>query len=606
MFNAQVSGYVGKQFEKGFIGYVESGPCYILLSVQDGFTEETGKEILENVKEAVLHADISSLSSFENIISSQIFKQNLPAHFSLAAGYLHDNHLYVKTVGDGEVYYRRGKEFAKLIAGDKSAAGQVQEYDCAVFTTGTIKQVLGETTDIQLFVDMNAPKDIFEKLQNEEYDEEERGFAAIFVEFTTQAVLKSAPTSSLGINPFADVTHTAPQETVTPKEPPTAIKENTVVNDEIKSNRRIFPTWRLGGSKKIALLLAIVLFGILLWSVVFGYERRAAAQFATKVEEAAQNIEEKLQQAEKEAFLNLDTSLQLLTQSKEELASLKAESEGRNSSELSKIEKRIQQVESGIVKKEEKTAGEFYDLALEIKEAVGSNMYVEEDTVAILDSKNKTVYLLSLDKKAIEKYTASELKDATLVTLYEGTIYFFNEKEGIFRFNTQNKVKKIITADTDWGMIADLEIFNGNLYLLDSSSNEIYKYTPTESGYADKTSYITAGNVDFSEATGLAIDASIYVSSGTLVQKFTRGSAEKFETEFPEKSVSLSGIYTDEEMEQVFTWDKNKSVIYILEKDGGYVRQIQSSILKSATDFFVYGDAIYVLSGSKLYQILLK
>lgn len=606
MFNAQVAGYTGKQLENGFVEIVNDGTCYLLLSVEESGHEVNGRKIIEDIKDQILHAQIIDLASFENILSSQIFKQNLPAHFSLAAGYLHEDSLFIKTVGNGQVYFRRGKDFALLLSGDKSAAGPVQEYDCAIFTIDRIQQVLGDANDIQLFVDMNAPKDIVEKLQNEEYDEEDRGFAAVFAEFTTQAGVSAAP-ATLGINPFADP--------ISEKHPVTAPTAQAASNTTLEpttepanpnvSPQKSFPKFNLGGSKKIALILAVVLFGILLWSVVFGYERRAAARFEKKVEETAISVESKLAKAEKEAFLNLDISMELISQAKEELSELKSESEGRNESKIGEIEKKIVEMESTIVKKEEKDYTEFYDLGLEDKDAQGVSLNREGNLVAILDPKNKTVYSLSVDKKSLDKYTAAELVDATLVSLYDENIYFFSKKGGIFQFTSENNVKNIVKADRDWGSIVDFEIFNGNLYLLDKANNEVYKYVPTEDGYSEKSSYFTSGSVDIETATGMSIDASVYISTADTVKKFTRGAAEAFETEFPEKTVSLAGIYTDADIEQVYTWDREKAVIYVLEKDGGYLRQLQSSILKNASGIFVTGDSVYVLADRKVYAITL-
>ena len=602
MLNAQVAGYTGKQLENGFVGYICDGPFFLVVSIDVGATNELGTQILDNIKTEILHEHISTLQNFDNLLNSQIFKQNLPAHFSLAAGYLYQDNLFIRTIGNGQIYFRRSKDFALLLSGDKSATGEVKEYDCAVFTTSVIQRVLGEAGDIQLFVDMNAPKDIVEKLQNEEYDEEERGFAVAFAEFLSVAPTTITQQRNLGINPFSD--------TISEKDPVTAPvilpqsdSQNEVIQKEGNAKKKSFFKLNFAGSKQIALVLSVILFGILLWSVVFGYQRREAARFAKKVEEVSLNVDTNMQKAQKEAFLNMDTSLELIAESKEQIGNLKKESEGRNAKEIEAIEKSIISAESSILKKEEKPYTEFYDLTLEEKSASGNDLNVVGKMVAILDAKNKTIYSLDLEKKSLTQYASADLLESTKVAIYDEIIYFFNPKKGIFKFTTENKVKNVVKVDAEWGSIEDLEIFNGNLYLLDTENNAIYKYVPTEGGYAEKALYLVDETVDLRKATSMAIDSSVYVSNGSTVKKFTRGSEESFETEFPNKSVNLVGIYTDPDIEQVYTWDREKSVIYILGKDGSYNRQIQTAILKNATNIFVREKLLYILAGSKLYTV---
>jgi hypothetical protein len=52
-----------------------------------------------------------------------------------------------------------------------------------------------------------------------------------------------------------------------------------------------------------------------------------------------------------------------------------------------------------------------------------------------------------------------------------------------------------------------------------------------------------------------------------------------------------------------FVWDKEKGVIYILNKNGNYERQLASEIIKKATDFVVFENNVYLLSGGKIYQL---
>ncbi|QQS44185.1 hypothetical protein IPM65_01090 [Candidatus Roizmanbacteria bacterium] len=179
MLQARPEGYVGKQFAEGFTSYFVAGHYFGILSIEDGLTQDEGKQILERFKEGLLSSDVSDLSSFESTVSSLILSLNFPAHVALAIGTEIDGILYVKTIGEGQIFFRRGQRFDQLISGDTSGSGYLKEFDLAVFTTTRIQEVIGSSEDIQAFVDMSPPQNIIEKINSEEYGEEETGFVAL-------------------------------------------------------------------------------------------------------------------------------------------------------------------------------------------------------------------------------------------------------------------------------------------------------------------------------------------------------------------------------------------------------------------------------------------
>jgi len=224
--------------------------------------------------------------------------------------------------------------------------------------------------------------------------------------------------------------------------------------------------------------------------------------------------------------------------------------------------------------------------------------------LAILDITHKKVYLLDLDKKSLIQYTDPQLADATDVALYNEEVFFFSPTKGVFKFTAENKARVMIKTDTKWKQIDDIEIFNGNIYLLDSEGSDIYKYLVTESGYSERASYFTGDKPSSLEkGADLTIDSAIYIASGDVVLKYLRGLPDPFDTIYPEKTPTLSGIYTTEDIEQMYVWDAKGGAVYVLGKDGEYMRQIASSIIGKAKDIFIYEDNVYVFDGKKLYSI---
>lgn len=353
------------------------------------------------------------------------------------------------------------------------------------------------------------------------------------------------------------------------------------------------------------MVIVVILFGILLWSVVFGYQRRMAAEQQKKFETTKEQIQTNLAKAEEDAYLDFDGSIQLIAESKEQLEVLKKELGENKSEEIAQIATLIDQTESKVVKKDEKEATEFYDLGLEAEDAEGASIYLENENLAILDSKNKSVYVLSLDSKSIDKYTAPEVGGATHVASYDGSIFFLNPAKGVYTFTTNTKAKNVIEPD-GWGDVIDMQLYNGNIYLLDKEKDEIYKYLVAANGYSDKNSYLASEqSISLSDAVAMAIDSAIYIAREDDVLKYVSGVSETFVTDYPENTPVLSGVFTTADIEQVYVWDTKTGGIYILGKDGEYIRQVTSSVVREAKGIFVYEDQAYIFNGKKLYTVSL-
>lgn len=612
MLQARPEGYVGKQFGEGFTSYFVAGHYYGILSIEDGLTQDEGKQLLERFKEGLLSADVSNLSSFDATVSNLILSLNFPAHVALAIGTEINGILYVKTIGEGQIFFRRGQQFDLLISGDKSGSGYLKEFDLAVFTTTKMQEVIGASEDIKAFVDMSPPQSIIEKINSEEYGEEEMGFVSLFVEFTKRDAIQ-APTILDEVGPkINDPLSAAEPDTVTeepePLQPPhqqpqagMPMVDMADYRNEPSENKLM----HIIRSKGFIIVTIIILFALLAWSVIFGVQRRNAEKLDKKVETTKVEIQEKLDKAKDEAFLNLDQSLVLLSDAKTQYEQLKQETGDSRAEQLSAIKTMIDEAESSILKREEKPYDEFYDLALDAKDAKADAIGKEEDTLTILDTAAKKVYVLDLQKKSLEEYVNSDLSDATIVTLYNDEVFFFNPSKGVMKFTSQSKVKSLIPADSEWGKIVDIEIYNGNIYLLDSGKSDIYKYLVTEGGYSDKNSYFGSGTADFENATGMAIDSAVYVSTKTDLHKYLSGAAESFSPTFPNENPQFDGIYTSADDEQVYVLDTSQASVYALTKEGEYQRTLQSSVFAKANGMYVFEGSVHVVSGGKIYSVSL-
>ncbi|EKE14858.1 MAG: hypothetical protein ACD_12C00265G0001, partial [uncultured bacterium] len=436
MFKQEIGFYLGHEKIDGFSGFVDENNLFLAVEIEVGITPEIGRELTAFIRDKISSIKIENLQQFDSFISSVIKEKNLPSGFSLSAGYLKENIFYLKTVNQGKVYIRRNNKLVLLIDGDETASGYILEEDVFIFTFNKFMKLLGEEEGLNKKFDHRPISDIIDEITPELLTKDDQGTAALFIK------LKKFEEESKPVSDFFE-----------------------------KPGNLIFPInfkeiYQRFGQQKILTFITVSILGmILVWSVGFGYIRRSSINNQKKIKLTKELVSQKLSQAEQVSFLNMSSALSLIADSKVEANKLKQEL-GVKSYELSGLEKMIADSENKILKKEEKQYTEFFDLTVDDKNAKGNKLYLNDDRLLVSDKTRGILYELSLDKKSLDKDQSSEIKNSSLIALFEEKKYFYVDGIGIYQI-VDGKTKKIIEKVKDWGKIVDLAVFNGNIYLLD-------------------------------------------------------------------------------------------------------------------------------------------
>ncbi|MDO8610015.1 MAG: hypothetical protein Q7R95_05675 [bacterium] len=607
MFKKEVAFYLGTEFEKGFTGYIAENNLLLILSVHEGLSHEAGRGYLSEIKEKLSTESIHSLNDLDVQLGELINHFNLPSNFSMAIGYSKDAILYLKTFGKGRVLLRRGNNFAQIIGNDQTASGYIHSEDIVVFTTTDFIELFGDLIELKKEFDHKKPHVILNDITPKLKSKNDEGTIALFAQFDKENVV----VESLNVNTENEIQNTYQDISSEPIVSESIFVSHVYPWDRIiQSIKSIYTNTVLNanetGRKKYMTFIVVILIAIaFFWSVILGYNRRGSASMQKKIAITKEMVIQKLSQVDEVAFLNLPRALVLLNEAKQEVVVLKQQFGDRK--EVNDISALILVKENSIVKKEEKSFEEFYDLTLDNKQAKGDTITLFGENVSILDRNQGSIYTLSLTKKSLSKKTVIELKTASSIGLYENTTFVFSPDNGIYLIDENNKIKKIINKDKDWGILIGLTIYNGNIYLLDKSKDEIYKYVSIENGYGDKTSYFKSGEaISLVNSNSLSIDSSLYIGLNDSMVKYTTGVKDSFKTTFPEGSILITKIFTSKNADKVYAWNKSKGSIYVLAKDGAYEKEINSSILTKAIDFVVYDNSAYLLYGSKIFKISLN
>ena len=646
MIVTQTNVFIGKDRSRVFRDFIADEGFFLVFEAEEGLSKHDGHAIIKKLESLRKeHGTIRNLNDLEIWLQEAIITVDAPAHFSLAAGVIYKSVMYVKTIGKGEVHLRRGKDFVRLIHGDKSASGYVEDGDMAVFTTDAFRQIIEEEDTLEKPLMKEPPAQLVDSLEQFFDDKNDKGSVSIFTlvkeQESEEMPLGFTDEAELPARKQIDETEEDKEAEDESTEHSSRYHHRAVMNTEMEDEEArpgkrkrgsddvfpasvgnlsteaeaapsakqkfalpkfVLPAFAGNLSRMITALIVLVIFIVLVWTVVFGYQRRQQVEALKKIDAAEIVVNEKTAEAEEVAFLNLDRALALLDEAKTEISNVEEEVGEEYTDQLQPLKDRVTKAEDLIVRKDEKEAEEFYDLSLESENAKGDDWAKDGDRMAILDTANKTIYNFSLEDKSLEKSTNDAVANADLVGISNGVIYFFDAEKGLYEFTDDTEVELVIERDSDWGTIVDMAFFGGNVYLLDAGEGDVYKYVPTANGFSEKTSYFI-GTVPqgLTAATSLAIDASIYVALGDSIQKFTRGQADDFTTVFPTETVQLTRIYTDEDAEQVYAWDKQSGTVYTLSKGGTYEQQLKASVLTQSSDIAVYNNQTLVLAGSKIF-----
>jgi len=227
-------------------------------------------------------------------------------------------------------------------------------------------------------------------------------------------------------------------------------------------------------------------------------------------------------------------------------------------------------------------------------ETDGNLVSLSKDEGNLVGVTNSSIYIVDVDSE-----TADEIKGQSGTSdaaFYDNKI-FASDGETVYQIGL---VSGEISEIFDGEQSQDIAVFFGNVYLL--GSDQIYKYTPVENGYAQSANYLNTSK-QFDNSSKFVIDGSVWVSSGSEVNEYLRGDKESFQISgLTSKTGKLGEIYTESEIENVYVVDGENSALLVFGKDGVYKKAYQSSEFRSVKGLVVDEEAgkFYIAVGSEI------
>ncbi|MCH7541580.1 hypothetical protein IH981_02250, partial [Patescibacteria group bacterium] len=285
--------------------------------------------------------------------------------------------------------------------------------------------------------------------------------------------------------------------------------------------------------------IVAVLAVILVISIGVGLINHTRNVNREKFETAITSIEGKLQDAQSLQDINPSQAKVFLNEAEEELEMLSS-----NDPKVESLQKKLDSLVAKINKIFKVELTNFADLTT-LKGGIDTaELVIAGSSLFVLDKGTGSVYAVALSGEE-PKILVSEKKGLQNIATSNEFTYLQTE-DGLFKVDNITSVEtKVSEASSDWKNLTAADIYRGNVYLLDESAKQIWKYVPATGGLGGPTAYFTQ---EFKNSPrSFAVDGAIWVVTRSEIFKFFTGKKDKFSVkEAPVRFSNITDIYTSE------------------------------------------------------------
>jgi hypothetical protein len=215
---------------------------------------------------------------------------------------------------------------------------------------------------------------------------------------------------------------------------------------------------------------------------------------------------------------------------------------------------------------------------------------------------------ISVDKKSGRVVAGKEsVGNIEKLAYYPGKVIVWGDKGvvecGVETGECQTKVEK----DGGVGEVVSVQTWAGNLYVLDGSNKQIWKYQGTESGYGGRQKWLGEGEQEkVGEVRSMAIDGNIWVLGNQTLTKYTRGLGERVNLSGWDKYWGLKvKMVTNEFSKKLYILDPENKRVVVMNKSGEYEGQWINENFGQMKDVVVDEAAgkMYLLDEKKMWEV---
>lgn len=220
----------------------------------------------------------------------------------------------------------------------------------------------------------------------------------------------------------------------------------------------------------------------------------------------------------------------------------------------------------------------------------------------------QAVYLLA-ESASSTRLAVNGAQDLTHPVFEKNDRIYYQDADRIVQFNIKAKTTGALQVNgLDKSLVTSYYVFNGNLYILAKSQNQIYRYNRSANTFGAKSDWLKEA-VDLSQASDLGIDGDIYIlKNDGSVLKFRKGQAADYAAGALSPAMTgASKLIVGGNYLYIFE-ASSKRLAVLAKKDGHLINQYVVDSLKQPKDLAVdeAGRAAYFLDGDQVVKISLN
>ena len=539
------------------------------------------------------HPSDSISVSLNQVIETIRQKLNPDEQLDLAVVVILNNQTYIAAIGNFEIYLQRQNQISRLLQGKIDScsivSGQLKHLDRVLIFSIKFIQTLTLEKLKTILIDS--------KIQNIE-----ENFLSNIYSVDNQELISAALIETHQDDSELPLT---PVEEISPPQPP-APPELTVIppkKPQIYVHQHL--NFKIGNHQKIRLITALVLLAGLLVSFYFGHQKNQAQQAESKFSQYKTELEQKLTNINALKSLDLDSAYKTAKEAEVIIKNMSALN--IHSDELTQYQSQVNSVLSQTGDSGSFNPDFVYDTSLITSNPKFTHLLFSKKNLYLLDSTNGRLDNLNPSEKSTQNISLSDqIKSAQKILVDNNQVYLFSQNQ-IKLVEKNDLTPKLNFSDFSSVTPTDIQFWNGSVYVLDNSSQSVWKFTPNSSGYSEPQNWLKNNLKLEIGAKYFAIDGQIWtLTSSGIINLYTSGLKDKFKQNQTFDISTVTSFFTDANSDYLIFTDKSK-LIYVYRKNGEFISKYNLDKF-DVLDITLDPDnkIIYFLSSDqKIYKITL-
>lgn len=363
--------------------------------------------------------------------------------------------------------------------------------------------------------------------------------------------------------------------------------------------------------RKVTVSVGLIILILLLASVVLGWRQRQAIYWQESFEELSGQVIQAIESSERLQENNPVASRQALAQASQLLEENKSKFLNQP-----KYTEKIEDLERSFHEKSQEILGLrpveetpiWYELGLVRANMFGTRMSLSGDNLVVLDGQTAVLGVIKVTSKQSELAGGALLRGGIDLGVSGNRAVVLTES-GVMEVSISQKTSAaLVEPDSEWQSPRNVAIYGGNVYLVDTRSNDIWRYPGIASGVGQRQRWLAAGvEPDLRGVKDMQIDGDIWLlNEDGVILRFRRGNPVSFVVEGLDQPLEGPvAFWVDPEGDEVFVLDRGNRRIVRLNKEGRYQQQYLWDGLSTASDLVVARQIgqILVLAGDTIYAI---